>query len=327
MREAAADPEPLVAATTSGEAAGDEALPTVSAVVATRDRPELLAQALAAIRDQDYDGVVETVVVYDQSTPDREVVPTAPRRPVRVVTNDRVPGLAGARNTGILAASGALVAFCDDDDVWLSGKLHAQVALLQRHPGTDVVMGGCVITYDGHRRERVFPELWLRLEDLLRSRVQDAHPSTILARRDAVLDRIGLVDEQVPGSYGEDHDWMIRAARCGDIAMVPSPLAEIRWHRQSFFSERWRTIADALEYLVDKHPEFAEQPLGRANLYGRKAFAHAALGERAEARRWAMRSLRCNVLDRRAGVALLVSSGLVTADTALKLAHRVGRGI
>lgn len=311
----------------AGGAGGDEEMPTVSAIVATRDRPELLRQALTAIRDQHYDGVVETVVVFDQSEPDRSLASTDTERPVRVVSNERGPGLACARNTGILAASGDLIAFCDDDDVWLPEKLREQVALLERHPGTDVVMGGCVIVYEGHRRQRVLAQPWLTLDDLLRSRVQEAHPSTILARRDAVLERIGLVDEDLPGSYGEDHDWMIRAARCGDIALVGAPLAEIRWHRQSFFADRWRTIAVALEYMVDKHPEFADQPVGRANLYGRKAFAHAALGERGEARRWAVRSLRCNPLDRRAGVALLVSTGLVTADTALRLAHRIGRGI
>ena len=61
---------------------------------------------------------------------------TTERRPTRrladgdrvlVISNDRKPGLAGARNCGILATKPSYVAFCDDDDRWLPGKLRAQV--------------------------------------------------------------------------------------------------------------------------------------------------------------------------------------------------------
>ena len=76
--------------------------------------------------------------MYDQSEPDLslEVGRSAPR--VRVITNTRTPGLAGARNTGILDATGDLVAFCDDDDEWLPGKLAAQVEALRRRAGRRV---------------------------------------------------------------------------------------------------------------------------------------------------------------------------------------------
>ena len=53
----------------------------------------------------------------------------------------------------------------------------------------------------------------LNFEDLLKSRVFAAHPSTVLVRRKAMLERIGLVDEEIPGSYGEDYEWLLRAAR------------------------------------------------------------------------------------------------------------------
>ena len=107
--------------------------PAVSVVVPTRNRPELLPTTLAAIRGQDYPGSVDTLVVFDQSEPDRALEEQGERRGVRVLTNVRTPGLAGARNSGILAADAELVAFCDDDDVWHPGKLRAQVAALRAH--------------------------------------------------------------------------------------------------------------------------------------------------------------------------------------------------
>ncbi|HEV2893829.1 MAG TPA: glycosyltransferase family A protein, partial [Actinomycetota bacterium] len=93
--------------------------PPVSVVVPTRDRPELLRRAVTAILEQTYQGPIECVVVFDQSDPDLPWGALPAGRRLVLVRNQRTPGLAGARNSGILAATGELVAFCDDDDEWL----------------------------------------------------------------------------------------------------------------------------------------------------------------------------------------------------------------
>ena len=66
----------------------------------------------------------------------------------------------------------------------------------------------------------------LLFEDLLKSRVFAADPSTVLVRRRAMLERIGLVDEQTPGSYGEDHEWLLRAAIMGSVCSGPPALGD-----------------------------------------------------------------------------------------------------
>ena len=302
-------------------------LPTVSVVVATRDRPELLRRALDAILAQTYEGEVEVVVVFDQSAADAGLEHDAPRRRVRVTNNLRTPGLAGARNHGASVATGELLAFCDDDDEWLAGKLAAQVDVLRSSPDTDVVATGVYINYEDRRIARVPRAADLELRELVRRRVMEAHPSSIVVRRDAFFDRIGPVDEQIPGSYGEDYDWMLRAARAGRIAVVEEPLVDVRWHTASFFADRWQTIIDAIDYGISKHPEFREEPRGLARLYGRRSFALAALGRRGEARRWALRTIRLNPRERRAYIALLISLRLLSPETALRLAHATGRGI
>ncbi len=71
---------------------------------------ELLTNAVSSILAQDYTGDIEVICVYDQSTPNREHVIDDPHRTVRVLPNTRRGGLAGARNTGILAATGDLIA-------------------------------------------------------------------------------------------------------------------------------------------------------------------------------------------------------------------------
>ena len=248
--------------------------PLVSVVIATRNRPEMLREAIAAVNDQTYAGPIECVVVFDQTAPDRTIESNDERRGVRVMTNDaRSPGLAGARNTGILAAVGPLIAFCDDDDVWLPTKIERQVESLG-DALTSVT--GIVIDFKGERTERVPTQQGFTLENLVRHRLMEAHPSTVLMRRDALLDKIGLVDEEIPGSFAEDFDYIIRAAQAGPVAVVEEALVVVRWG-QSMFSRDWATIIAAIDYLIAKHPVFREDPKAMARLYGQRAFAQGAL--------------------------------------------------
>ena len=301
--------------------------PAVSVVVPTRDRPRPLRRAVAAILGQTYPGQVECVVVFDQSEPDLDWGEPGPARRLRCVHNRRTPGLAGARNSGALLAGGELVAFCDDDDEWLPGKLEAQVRLLGSRPDADVATTGIVVAWRDRSTTRLAPTDEVTLEQLLRSRMTELHPSTVLVRRRALLDRIGLVDEAIPGSYAEDYEWLLRAAGHGPVLALRRPLVTVHWHQSSFFAERWRTIIAALTYLTEKHRELAREPSGLARIYGQIAFAHAALGERRRARDWARRTLSLNRRERRAWLALAVSLRLVGAGTVMRLANAAGKGI
>jgi glycosyltransferase involved in cell wall biosynthesis len=301
--------------------------PLVSVVVPTRDRPQLLRRAVGAVLGQTYEGPIECLVVFDQSDPDLPWPELPPGRRLRLLRNERTPGLAGARNSGILAANGELVAFCDDDDEWLPEKLSRQVARLLATPGSTVSTTGILVRYQDRTTTRLAPTILVTHGQLLRSRLTELHPSTVLARRRQLLDDIGLVDEQIPGSYAEDYEWLLRASRHAPVLAVPEPLAVIHWHPSSFFADRWRTIISALTYLVDKHRELQQEPSGLARIYGQIAFAHAALGERGAARRWARRTLSLNRRERRAYLALAISLGLVSAKNVVRMAHVAGKGI
>ncbi len=298
----------------------------MSVVIPTRDRPELVRRAVQRVLDQRYPGEIECLVVFDQSEPAKLPVKLASGRRLVTIGNARTPGLAGARNTGVLASTGELVAFCDDDDEWLAGKLAAQVGVLRDHPEAGVVACGIFVHYGDRVIERLPPPGPVPLERFLRNRTMEINPCTILVRRDALLGPVGLVDEELPGSYYEDYEWLLRAARIGPILTVPEPMVRIHWHATSFFAERWRTIISAIDYLVDKHPELQGDPAGMARLEGQLAFAHAALGQRGVARSWAARALRHNWRERRGYVALAVSARLLRAETVMRLANSLGRG-
>jgi GT2 family glycosyltransferase len=302
--------------------------PSVSAVVPTRDRPELLRAALRAILDQDYPGPVEVVVVYDRSEPDASLAELSrPDRRVRVIRNERAPGLAGARNSGILAATGELVAFCDDDDEWLPGKLRAQAEALAAAPDAEFVSCGIRVSYDGHTVDRALPKDSVTLADLLRDRMTELHPSTFLIRAAALRDGFGLVDEEIPGSYAEDYEFLLRAARSAPLVNLRTPYVLVRWHKRSYFAQRWDTISEALQWLLERYPEFGTQPAGEARVAGQIAFARAASGDRRGAMRWARHTIRRNPREPRAWLALAVAGRVVRADAVLRTLHRRGRGI
>lgn len=300
--------------------------PKVTAIVATRDRLEMLRGAVAAIVGQEYDGVVQTIIVVDGGPEPEGLQSDDPRRPIRVVPNKRRAGLPGARNTGILEAEGDLIAFCDDDDVWQPGKLSAQAELLAARPDVMLAVTGMTVVWTDRRIPRVHPSETLTLADFVRTRVQEAHPSSFVWRREA-FDLIGLVDEDLPGAYGEDRDLLIRIARYSEVGNVPRSLVDVHWHPGTFFMDKWATIAEAIDYSLQKHPELTESTKGHARFLGRRAFAEAACGDRRGAFRTAARSLRLWPGDRRAWTAMVVASGFISAERAQKMANSVGRGI
>ncbi|MFV0257213.1 MAG: glycosyl transferase family 2, partial [Acidimicrobiales bacterium] len=68
---------------------------SVSVIIATRDRPEMLQRALAGVTAQEHDGPLEVIVVYDRTDPDPALTLDHPRFTLRVMTNQRAGGLAG----------------------------------------------------------------------------------------------------------------------------------------------------------------------------------------------------------------------------------------
>ncbi|GIL28903.1 glycosyltransferase family 2 protein [Actinocatenispora comari] len=302
------------------------AAPAVGVVIATHDRPVQVREAIASVLGQRYRGAVRVVVVFDRAEPDSDL---AGER-VTVLRNDRTAGLAGARNTGIAALSTMdvpLVAFCDDDDVWLPGKLAAQVAALAAHPGAEFATCGIEVEYGGAVRPRLAGTDVVDLADLARSRMSMLHASTFLIRADALAtDRLGLVAEDAPGSQNEDYDLLLRAARRRPIVHVDRPLTRVRWGG-SFFTHQYRTKIDSLHWMLDRHPELSACRPGAARLYGQLACWHAAAGERRAAVRYAGRSLRRNPREPRAAIALAAAARLVRVESVLSTLHRRGRGI
>ena len=299
----------------------------VTVIVPTRGRPDLLPLTIASIAAQDYAGTIECIVVHDEP----EI--SAPlgaldgcQLAIREITNTRAEGLAGARNTGILAARSPLIAFCDDDDTWDPRKLRLQVAALER---TGALVASCsnVVTYGSHHTVRRPPHEMVSFGDLLRSRVAVLHSSTILARKDALTGPIGLIDEQIPRGGSEDYEWQLRASKVAPIVVVDQPLVDITWHERSLYARRWDIYVGGLEYILDRYPEFEGCPRGKARVQGQIAFGYAAMGQVRTAGRWAAATVRHDWRQPRSYLAMLVASKLLPPEALMSRLNARGKGI
>jgi glycosyltransferase involved in cell wall biosynthesis len=301
--------------------------PSVSVVVPTVDRPELLRLAIASISGQEYDGVVEVIVVFDRVEPDLTLHSDDPRRPVRVIRNTRVAGLAGARNSGVLASTNDLVGNCDDDDEWLPGKLAAQIAALAEVPEAVLCCTGVRLVYEGQPTDRVLAGDRVVLPMLLRSRLQELHPSSFIFRREPLVNEIGLVSEDLPSGQSEDYEMLLRVARRGPIVNVPMIGVSALRHRGSYFNTRWGAKITAWQWLLTNYPEFSTDPRGKARITGQIAFAHAALRQRRDALRWARQTVRLSPREMRAYLAVLVAGRLISPAALMAGLNKFGRGI
>jgi len=208
--------------------------PTVSVVVPTFRRPQLLIRAVESVLQQTYTDF-EVIIVDDngrgtsyQETTSAIVVDQLRDDRIRYIANESGLGGGGARNVGIAASRGEFVAFLDDDEDWLPEKLEKQI-FVYRNAATDlgvVDTGFFDIHEDGSVTEH-YPEMegWI-LDSLLDKAGRRAPKlSTMLCRKDALI-KAGLFDIRFRAR--QDLDLYIRLARNVRFASVPELLARKR---------------------------------------------------------------------------------------------------
>jgi glycosyltransferase involved in cell wall biosynthesis len=193
--------------------------PRVSVVLPTHDRASLLEAAAAAVLTQTFDDL-ELLVVDDGSsdrTPEVVAALAATDGRVRSIRLPDAGGAPAARNAGLAAARGELVAYCDDDDVWLPAKLAAQVAVFDDEP--DVTVVSCHHEMGDGRAFR--GPVDLVGEDLLWANFLGG-ASNVVVRRAAT--------EPFDVGYRTCQDWdhWVRAAAHGEVRVVPEVLVRYR---------------------------------------------------------------------------------------------------
>lgn len=229
----------------------------ISVVVPTRNRPEFLRQALASIRAHEADDLTFEIIVGDNGDDPSTARVAAEFGAVHVPVSQN--GAGAARNAGLNAATGELVAFLDDDDVWLPSHIRPHLAILDARPEIEGVFAQ-VMAVDEQLNELAGPWPWVAPpegDELVRNMLSGYYPqigATIV--RASAAKGVGLFDVALLGD--QDWDWQIRLARRRKVAFTATPCV--------LFRQRPPGSYDALRF----------RRLG----FGRRVFLRHALAER-----------------------------------------------
>ena len=89
----------------------------------------VVQEAIDSVLNQDF-GDYELIVVDDGSDDNTPEILGTYGKAITVLQQPN-KGVSAARNNGIAEAAGQLIAFLDSDDLWLPGKLTAQVKFFE----------------------------------------------------------------------------------------------------------------------------------------------------------------------------------------------------
>ena len=227
--------------------------PLVSVVIPAFNQAHLLGAAIQSVLGQSYRNL-ELIVVNDASPDETSAVARGfSDSRVRLIEHDRNRGLPAARNTGIRAAGGDLIALLDADDFYHPDKLASHVEFLDHHKNVDVTYNA---RFNLHHSSLAVRNVWRPpLEVGLAAFVLGwpFAPSDMVVRREPLF-RVGLFDEGL-FSGGEDVDLPCRLALAGcTCASVNRALNYRRYHsrrRKRNLPARWQDYRVALDAAFD----------------------------------------------------------------------------
>jgi glycosyltransferase involved in cell wall biosynthesis len=199
----------------------------VSTVIPTYRRHIEVQAAIRSALAQDVDG--HRVVVIDDGAGLPPELPPDPR--LRAYSLSRNTGNVGVvRNVGIGVSESEVLAFLDDDNIWLPGHLSSCLTLLEQ--GFDLVYSGL---------ERIDPRgvmLDILAEPFQRDEMRErsyVDASTIVARRSRSC-RFSTVPRRYGDFPREDWELVWRLSRHGRVILSPSVTARYVVHNKSYFT-------------------------------------------------------------------------------------------
>jgi len=242
--------------------------PIVSILTPVYRGEQFISRAIESALGQSYP-YIELIIVNDGS-PDNcfaLIQPYLSDRRIKYIEQANA-GVAAARNTGIRAASGELIALLDQDDIWLPRKLERQVAYLQENPDVGLVHTKCAYIDNNEN-----------IIDLGESNNWPADPQsrtlsgifkmnpiaavTAVMRR-CCLDAIGLFNETLQGT--DDYELWIRMSTRFQIGYIPEILALYRLHESNVSRDKLKMELQelaAIESVIAEFPDVYKK-LGEA---------------------------------------------------------------
>jgi len=248
--------------------------PLVSIILPTYNREDYLCRSIASVLNQTFDNF-ELVIVDDAST-DNSAATIATFNDQRIVylKHEQNRGGSAARNTGIKAARGELIAFQDSDDEWLPEKLAKQMAALADAPAAVGVVYTGFMRFSGDKKEYIpGPTVQVKDGDIHLELLKQNFVTTqaVLVKKEC-FQMAGMFDETFPRF--QDWELFLRISKYFEFRYVPEPLVHSYFTEGSISSKPAALIVAVEQIIKNNLPElkihptiYSGQLLGLSNLY------------------------------------------------------------
>jgi glycosyltransferase involved in cell wall biosynthesis len=194
--------------------------PLVSVIIPTYNRGWIVQAAVDSVLDQDFSDY-ELIVVDDGSNDNTREILGAYGKGITVLQQSNM-GVSAARNSGIAAASGRLIAFLDSDDLWLPGKLSTQVKFFEENADAVINQTQEIWIRNGQRvnpQKRHHKFSGMIFERSLALCL--VSPSAVMIKK-SLFDTVGVFDEDLPAC--EDYDLWLRISCRYPVHLIDIPL-------------------------------------------------------------------------------------------------------
>ncbi len=191
-------------------------LSLVSVIMPVHNRENLISQAITSVLSQSY-GKFELIVIDDFSNDGTtEVVHSFTDKRMLLIENYRKVGVSAARNQGLEAAKGDLIAYLDSDNTWLEHFLQCMVGAFQMLPDADAAYCGQYL-YRGNNSQPSAVRFGCYNPSLLTNR--NYIDLNCFVHTKKIIDVVGRFDETMKRLVDWDLIW--RISQSGKIYSIP----------------------------------------------------------------------------------------------------------
>jgi len=315
----------------------------VSVIIPAYNSSKYLKNAIDSVRNQTFENY-EIIIVDDGSTDNTRYLVREYKNDVKYLYQEN-GGVAKARNTGIMNASGDYLAFLDADDVWLPQKLEMQIECMKYMNNVHLsftnfitVSGDIEREYDSFARTfNIVKEFHVRIEDMFSNKIlfKDKSidvelmwgdifkylflgnfilPSTVMIKKETI-EKGNLFDENY--RVAEETDYFLRVSRNYDIGYINYPLTKYNMPSVNNLSGRANTetliknaLKSQLKFKNENNYRVEEKKYvkrGISKTYLRLAYYYLSELRIMEAQKSSVLSLNENIYEHRAILIFLAS--------------------
>jgi len=239
----------------------------VSVIIPSYNRAHIILNCLKSIISQTFANL-EIIVVDDGSKDNTgDIISNCKDSRIIYLKHDKNQGLPSARNTGIKASTGDILAFLDTDDVWLPKKIEETVKVFGESDKDTGVVYAASIRYRNGKKEYLPPAYIYPKEGDIFNRLLLGNfiPAISASVKRECFNEVGIFDPSLPSL--EDWEMWIRLAKKYKFRFIKQPLQIIYYTKDSLTANVDNFLRSEKLILQKHYVDFAKNPSVLAKRY------------------------------------------------------------